>query len=333
MSPAPLDPMSGGQPQGLLRFLTCGSVDDGKSTLIGRLLHDARLLFDDQLEALEADSKRAATTGGALDFALLLDGLVAEREQGITIDVAYRYFATDRRRFIVADAPGHEEYTRNMVTAASVSDLAVVLVDARQGVLVQTRRHVHILALLGVRHVVLAVNKMDLVGFDQARFEEITLAFSAFSVPFHLASIVAIPVSARFGDNVAARSDRAPWYVGPSLLGYLENVAAEADLSAAPFRYPVQWVNRDDASFRGYAGTVASGVIRAGDPVVVTRTGQTANVDRIVTFDGDLSVASPGTRDADSRAGCRHQPWRPAVWSGSTAAGFGRPGCASDLAE
>jgi bifunctional enzyme CysN/CysC len=279
------------QGKSLLRFLTCGSVDDGKSTLIGRLLYDSKRLFEDQLATLRSDSKKFGTTGGDIDFALLVDGLVAEREQGITIDVAYRYFATDRRRFIVADTPGHEQYTRNMATGASNSDLAVLLVDARNGILTQTRRHAYIVSLLGIRHAVLAVNKIDLVGFDEQRFVEIREAFAEFAAPFGFERIVAIPMSARFGDNVIDRSDNTPWYSGPTLLEHLENVTVETGEAAKPFRFPVQWVNRPDLTFRGYTGTLAAGRIRPGDEVVVARTGQTARVARIVTLDGDLMAA------------------------------------------
>ncbi|HMN85851.1 MAG TPA: sulfate adenylyltransferase subunit CysN [Bauldia sp.] len=278
----------------LLRFLTCGSVDDGKSTLIGRLLYDSKRLFDDQIATLRSESKKFGTTGGDIDFALLVDGLVAEREQGITIDVAYRYFATDRRRFIVADTPGHEQYTRNMATGASNSDLAVLLVDAQNGILTQTRRHAYIVSLLGIRNVVLAVNKIDLVGFDEARFADIRAEFAEFAAPFNFSSIVTIPMSARFGDNVIERSPNTPWYGGPTLLDHLENVDVESDEAARPFRMPVQWVNRPNADFRGYTGTVAAGAVSAGAPVVVARTGQSAHVARIVTLDGDKPQAQAG---------------------------------------
>jgi bifunctional enzyme CysN/CysC len=280
--------------KGLLRFLTCGSVDDGKSTLIGRLLHDTKRLFDDQLTALERDSRRYGTNGGDIDFALLVDGLVAEREQGITIDVAYRYFATERRRFIVADTPGHEQYTRNMATGASTADLAILLVDATQGILTQTRRHAYIVSLLGIRHVVLAVNKIDLVGFDRHRFNEIALAFEEAAAPFAFRSTVAIPISARHGDNVIGPRGRTDWYGGPSLLAYLEGVDVSSEAAGQPFRFPVQWVNRPDAIFRGYAGTIAAGAVRPGDAVAVARTGQAARVARIVTMDGDRAVAEAG---------------------------------------
>jgi bifunctional enzyme CysN/CysC len=280
--------------KGLLRFLTCGSVDDGKSTLIGRLLYDSKRLFEDQLAQLKADSGKYGTDGDNIDFALLVDGLVAEREQGITIDVAYRYFATERRRFIVADTPGHVQYTRNMATGASNSDLAVLLVDAQNGILTQTRRHAYIVSLLGIRHVVLAVNKIDAVDFDERRFTEIRDTFAAFAEPLGFKSVVAIPMSARHGDNVFTRSERTPWYRGQALLDYLETVEVGDSGRAAPFRMPVQWVNRPDATFRGYAGTVGAGTVRPGDRVVVARTGQTAKVGRIVTMDGDLAEAGAG---------------------------------------
>ncbi|MEJ0044186.1 MAG: GTP-binding protein [Rhizomicrobium sp.] len=249
----------------LLRFLTCGSVDDGKSTLIGRLLYDSKLLFEDHLATLEKDSKKHGTTGGDIDFALLVDGLEAEREQGITIDVAYRFFATDKRKFIVADTPGHEQYTRNMATGASNSELAVILIDARKGVLVQTRRHAYIASLLGIRHVVLAVNKIDLVGFSKDRFDAIVREFSLFSERLGFSTVVPVPISARFGDNVIARSANTSWYDGPVLLDHLETVDVDTALSAKPFRFPVQWVNRPNLDFRGFSGTVASGRIAQGD--------------------------------------------------------------------
>ncbi|MCC6981774.1 MAG: sulfate adenylyltransferase subunit CysN [Bauldia sp.] len=280
--------------KGLLRFLTCGSVDDGKSTLIGRLLYDTKRLFDDQLTTLEKDSRKYGTTGSDMDFALLVDGLEAEREQGITIDVAYRFFATEKRRFIVADTPGHEQYTRNMATGASTADLAILLVDARKGVLIQTRRHAYIASLLGIRHVVLAVNKIDLVGFDRKRFESIVADFEAFAAQLELTSIVPIPMSARFGDNVIGASPDTPWYEGPTLLDHLESVEIAEAGAAGAFRFPVQWVNRPDLSFRGYAGTLAGGSVRPGDPVVVARTGQEAVVERIVTREGDRLLASAG---------------------------------------
>ena len=278
----------------LLRFLTCGSVDDGKSTLIGRLLFDSKLLFEDHLAALEKDSRKHGTTGGDIDFALLVDGLEAEREQGITIDVAYRFFATDRRKFIVADTPGHEQYTRNMATGASNSELAVILVDARKGVLTQTRRHAYIASLLGIRHVVLAVNKIDLVDFSETVFLDIVSEFTTFAERLGFATLVPIPISARFGDNVISTSSSTPWYVGPSLLEHLETVDVETALSGSPFRMPVQWVNRPNLDFRGFSGTVASGRIRPGDAIVVAKSGRTSRVERIVTMEGDLPEALPG---------------------------------------
>jgi bifunctional enzyme CysN/CysC len=278
----------------LLRFLTCGSVDDGKSTLIGRLLYDSKLLFEDHLATLEKDSKKHGTTGGDIDFALLVDGLEAEREQGITIDVAYRFFATDKRKFIVADTPGHEQYTRNMATGASNSELAVILIDARKGVLVQTRRHAYIASLLGIRHVVLAVNKIDLVDYAKDVFDAIVREFALFAERLGFVSIVPIPMSARFGDNVIAKSAHTPWYDGPTLLAHLETVDVDTALTARPFRMPVQWVNRPDLDFRGFAGTVAGGRIAAGDPVAVAKSGRTSTVKRIVTMDGDLAEAAAG---------------------------------------
>ncbi|MCJ8191590.1 sulfate adenylyltransferase subunit CysN [Sphingomicrobium aestuariivivum] len=280
----------------LLRFITCGSVDDGKSTLIGRLLHDSRQLFEDQLASLEADSKVQGTRGDAVDFALLVDGLAAEREQGITIDVAYRYFSTDRRKFIVADTPGHEQYTRNMVTGASTADLAVLLVDARKGVLRQTRRHAYLARLVGIRHFVLAVNKMDLVGYDHALFGKIADDFAAFAREIGIEDVAAIPVSGTEGTNIAAR-DRAntPWYEGPSLIEHLETVpVASAEKMAKPFRMPVQWVNRPSQDFRGFAGQVAAGTIAPGDAVRVLPSGRTSRIARIVTMDGDLAHAVAG---------------------------------------
>jgi bifunctional enzyme CysN/CysC len=278
----------------LLRFLTCGSVDDGKSTLIGRLLYDTRLIFEDQLAALERDSKKHGSTGSDIDFALLVDGLEAEREQGITIDVAYRFFATQRRKFIVADTPGHEQYTRNMATGASTADLAVVLVDARQGVLVQTRRHSIIASLLGIRHVVLAINKIDLVGFEEDVFERIRDDYAAFVQSLGFGSITAIPMSARFGDNVTRRSERMGWYDGPTLLDYLETIEIDGEGEARPLRFPVQYVNRPNADFRGFAGTIASGQVSPGDEVVVAKSGKATRVKRIVTLDGDLERAVEG---------------------------------------
>ena len=265
-----------------LRFLTCGSVDDGKSTLIGRLLFEQNLIFDDQLATLERDSKKHGTTGTEVDFALLLDGLEAEREQGITVDVAYRYFASPRRAFVVADTPGHEQYTRNMATGASNAELAVLLVDARKGLLSQTHRHAIIASLLGIRHVVLAVNKIDLVDFDRAVFDKITLKFRAFAADLGFKEIVAVPISARYGDNVSSRSERTPWYTGPHLLDYLETVDVEDDRAGKPFRMAVQWVNRPNSDFRGFAGTIASGSARPGDEIAILPSGQITRIKRII---------------------------------------------------
>jgi bifunctional enzyme CysN/CysC len=278
----------------LLRFITCGSVDDGKSTLIGRLLYESKLIFDDQLAALEADSRRVGTQGGALDFALLVDGLAAEREQGITIDVAYRFFTTERRKFIVADTPGHEQYTRNMVTGASTADVAVILVDARKGVLTQTRRHSYIVSLLGIKRVALAVNKLDLVGYDQAVFDRITADYREFATGLGLTSVQAIPVSALRGDNVLEHGANTPWYHGPPLAAYLETVEVGQDAVSGPFRLPVQLVTRPDLDFRGYAGIIAGGAVRPGDEVRALPSGVTARVQRIVTADGDLPAAEAG---------------------------------------
>ena len=278
----------------LLRFLTCGSVDDGKSTLIGRLLYDSEAIPADQLATLERESRRFGTTGEAIDLALLLDGLEDERQQGITIDVAYRFFATKRRSFIVADSPGHEQYTRNMATGASTADLALLLVDARKGVIAQTRRHSLICSLLGIKHVVLAVNKLDLVDFDQAVFDAIIAEYRRYVSDFDFASLRAVPISARFGDNVATRSARMPWYAGPSLLDYLETVDAGRPSDDTGFRFPVQWINRPHADFRGAAGTVAAGSIAPGDAIVVTGTGVTTIVKEIVTFDGPVACAQTG---------------------------------------
>jgi len=278
----------------LLRFLTCGSVDDGKSTLIGRLLLDAALVYDDHLRALARDSKLHGTVGAELDAALLLDGLEAEREQAITIDVAYRHFATARRRFIVADTPGHSHYTRNMVTGASTSDLAVLLVDAEKGLLEQTRRHAYLCALLGIRDVVLAVNKMDLIGFREDKFREIADNFGKFASRLNFRQAVAIPAAARFGDNVVRRSERMPWHAGPALLEFLETVDVQGAAASSPLRLPVQWVNRPNAEFRGYAGTIASGTLATGDHVVVGRSGVRSRIGRIVTLDGDRDLAGAG---------------------------------------
>ena len=283
------------QHKSLLRFITCGSVDDGKSTLIGRLLYDSKMIFEDQLEALAADSRRIGTQGGEIDFALLVDGLAAEREQGITIDVAYRFFATDRRKFIVADTPGHEQYTRNMVTGASTADLAVILVDARKGVLTQTRRHSYLAHLLGIRQLVLAVNKMDLVGYDQARFDEIVADYTAFAKTLGIKGFLALPISGFKGDNITARSANTPWYAGPTLMEHLETVELDAERDRKrPFRMPVQWVNRPNLDFRGFSGLIASGTVRPGDAVRLLPSGKTTTIARIVTFDGDLERAVAG---------------------------------------
>ena len=282
------------QHKSLLRFITCGSVDDGKSTLIGRLLYDSKMIFEDQLAALEADSKRVGTQSGAIDFALLVDGLAAEREQGITIDVAYRFFSTDKRKFIVADTPGHEQYTRNMVTGASTADAAVILIDARKGVLTQTRRHSYLVALLGIRHVVLAVNKMDLVGWDQAVFDQIVADYRAFADQIGLTVFTPIPISGLGGDNMASKSDASPWYDGPILMDWLETVQVEDDLQAQPFRMPVQWVNRPNLDFRGFSGLIASGVVKPGDRIRVLPSGRESRVDRIVTLPDDLPQAVAG---------------------------------------
>jgi bifunctional enzyme CysN/CysC len=278
----------------LLRFITCGSVDDGKSTLIGRLLYDSKMIFEDQLAALEADSKKVGTQGGELDFALLVDGLAAEREQGITIDVAYRFFSTDRRKFIVADTPGHEQYTRNMVTGASTADLAVILIDARKGVLTQTRRHSYLVSLIGIKRVVLAINKMDLVGYDQDVFDRILEDYRAFGARIGIEDFVAIPLSGLRGDNITAPSENTPWYQGPTLMGYLETVDVENDARRRPLRLPVQWVNRPNLDFRGFAGTIASGSVKQGDRVRVLPSGRESTVTRIVTMDGDLDEAIAG---------------------------------------
>ncbi|KQZ16220.1 adenylyltransferase [Mesorhizobium sp. Root552] len=278
----------------LLRFLTCGSVDDGKSTLIGRLLSDTKQIFEDQLAALERDSRKHGTTGDDVDFALLVDGLEAEREQGITIDVAYRFFATPKRKFIVADTPGHEQYTRNMATGASTADLAIVLIDARQGVLRQTRRHSVIASLLGIRHIVLAVNKIDLVDFDKAVFDRIVADYAQFSKTLGFRSVAAIPMSARYGDNVSKRSQNMEWYDGPTLIEHLETVAVDDAATELPFRFPVQYVNRPNLDFRGFAGTIASGSVAKGDEVVVAKSGTSVNVKRIVAHGGDLERAIAG---------------------------------------
>ncbi|MBB4658848.1 sulfate adenylyltransferase subunit CysN [Parvularcula dongshanensis] len=271
----------------LLRFITCGSVDDGKSTLIGRLLYDAQMLYEDQIAGLDADSKKHGTQGQNIDFALLVDGLAAEREQGITIDVAYRFFSTERRKFIVADTPGHEQYTRNMATGASTADLAILLVDARAGLMPQTKRHSFICSLLGIRNVVLAVNKMDLVDYSEDRFQEIERDYREFSKNLGFGEILCVPLSALAGDNVTERSKNTPYYDGPALLEHLETVSTEVD-TQAPFRLPVQWVNRPNLDFRGFSGTIASGSVRPGDPIIAVPSGRRSTVARVVTMDGDL---------------------------------------------
>ena len=284
----------GGEDKSLLRFLTCGSVDDGKSTLIGRLLYDSKLIYEDQLAAITRDSAKYGTTGEDIDLALLVDGLEAERQQGITIDVAYRFFTTPRRSFIVADTPGHEQYTRNMATGASSADLAVILIDARKGVLIQTKRHSYICSLLGIRHIVLAVNKIDLMGFDQAVYDRIVADYMTFGDKLNFASITPIPLSAKMGDNVTRRSDHMAWYTDPTLVEHLEEVDVETDAVSKPFRFPVQWVNRPNLDFRGFSGTVASGVVKPGDKIAVAASGKTSTVARIVTADGDLPEARAG---------------------------------------
>src|SRR3954467_10035059 len=293
-------PISGDR--SLLRFLTCGSVDDGKSTLIGRLLYNSDVVMDDQLEALKAESRRFGTTGDDIDFSLLLDGLEDERQQRITIDVAYRYFSTPRRSFIVADSPGHEQYTRNMATGASSADLAVLLVDARKGVLgvprrggpPQPRRHSLICALFGIRHVVLAVNKLDLVGFDRDLFDKIATDYAQFAADLGFASLVTIPLSARHGDNLTERSPRTPWYQGPSLLEHLETIDVTEDAASQPFRFPVQWVNRPNQEFRGFSGTIASGTVAPGDSIQVMGTSRASRVKEIITFGSKLARATSG---------------------------------------
>ena len=279
----------------LLRFITCGSVDDGKSTLIGRLLYDSKMIFEDQLAALEADSKRFGTQGQEIDFALLVDGLAAEREQGITIDVAYRFFATEKRKFIVADTPGHEQYTRNMVTGASTADLAVILIDARKGVLAQTRRHSYLAHLIGIKNIVLAVNKMDLVTYDQAVFDAIVDDYREFAKSIGIDSFVAMPISGFKGDNITARSANTPWYKGPALMEHLETVEVNSDKDAVkPFRMPVQYVNRPNLDFRGFSGQIATGTLMPGDRIRVLPSGKNSTISRIVTFDGDLEQAIAG---------------------------------------
>jgi bifunctional enzyme CysN/CysC len=277
----------------MLRFITCGSVDDGKSTLIGRLLYDTKLLYDDQLATLQSDSKRIGTQGEKIDFALLVDGLAAEREQGITIDVAYRFFSTEKRKFIVADTPGHEQYTRNMATGASTADVAVILIDARQGVLKQTRRHSYICSLVGIRHIVVAINKMDLVNYSKDVFDKIEAEYRAFTKTLGFESIVCIPMSALEGDNITEKSPNTRWHKGPPLLPYLESLEVASDLNDKPFRLPVQWVNRPNLDFRGFSGTIASGIVRPGDEIVVVPSGKRSKVKSIVTYDGEMPAAGP----------------------------------------
>ncbi|NLP64857.1 sulfate adenylyltransferase subunit CysN [Paraburkholderia sacchari] len=283
------------QHKSLLRFITCGSVDDGKSTLIGRLLYESKMLFEDQLAALESDSKKVGTQGGELDFALLVDGLAAEREQGITIDVAYRFFSTDRRKFIVADTPGHEQYTRNMVTGASTADVAILMIDARKGVLTQTCRHSYLVSLIGIRQVVLAINKLDMVGYSKEVFDRIVEEYRAFAKQIGIEQFVAIPMSALKGDNITAPSENTPWYHGPTLMGFLETVEIDNDVvQRGAFRMPVQWVNRPNLDFRGFSGRVVGGSIKPGQRIRVLPSGRESTVDRIVTFDGDLDKAVAG---------------------------------------
>jgi bifunctional enzyme CysN/CysC len=291
-----VDYLASHEKKSLLRFLTCGSVDDGKSTLIGRLLYDTKLIFEDQLAGLEKDSKKHGTAGDDIDLALLVDGLQAEREQGITIDVAYRFFTTEKRKFIVADTPGHEQYTRNMATGASNSDLAVILIDARKGILTQTRRHSFIVSLLGIKHVVLAVNKIDLMDYSQAVFDKIVADYKAFAAEFGFTfdTLQAIPLSARYGDNVLGKSLHMPWYDGPSLVEHLETVDISSDLTAKPFRFQVQWVNRPNLDFRGFSGTVSSGQVKPGEPILVAKSGKTSKIKSIVTYDDDLPQAFAG---------------------------------------
>lgn len=279
----------------MLRFITCGSVDDGKSTLIGRLLYDSKMIFEDQLDALQSDSKKVGTQGQEIDFALLVDGLAAEREQGITIDVAYRFFNTEKRKFIVADCPGHEQYTRNMVTGASTADLAVILIDARKGVLVQTRRHSYLCHLIGIRNLVLAVNKMDLIDYDQAQYDAIVADYAEFAKSIGIESFTAMPISGFKGDNITTHSANTPWYKGPTLVDHLETVEVNSARDAEkPFRMPVQWVNRPNLDFRGFSGLIASGQVKPGDTVRVLPSGKTSTVTRIVTLDGDLDEAVAG---------------------------------------
>jgi len=283
------------QHKSLLRFITCGSVDDGKSTLIGRLLYDSKMIFEDQLAALEADSKRVGTQGQNIDFALLVDGLAAEREQGITIDVAYRFFATDKRKFIVADTPGHEQYTRNMVTGASTADLAIILIDARKGVLTQTRRHSYLAHLIGIRNIVLAINKMDLIGYDEAKYVSIVKDYREFATQIGIGEFLAMPISGLGGDNIIAHSAHLPWYRGPTLIEHLETVELDVNADQAkPFRMPVQWVNRPNLDFRGFSGLISGGRVRTGDAVRVLPSGKSTTISRIATMEGDLAEAVAG---------------------------------------
>ena len=282
------------QYKSLLRFITCGSVDDGKSTLIGRLLYESHMVFEDHLAQLEADSAKVGTQGSDIDFALLLDGLTAEREQGITIDVAYRFFSTEKRKFIVADTPGHEQYTRNMVTGASTADVAVLMVDARKGILTQTRRHSFLVSLIGVKHVIVCINKMDLVDYSHDTFRRIEADYIEFASQLNIPNITFIPVSALKGDNIVEPSGNTPWYHGPTLMNYLENVPVDDELANEAFRLPVQWVNRPNLDFRGFSGRIVGGTVKPGDPIRVLPAGTTSTVDRIVTFDGDLDEAVAG---------------------------------------
>ena len=275
-----------------LRFITCGSVDDGKSTLIGRLLYDSKLIYEDQLASIENDSKKSGTQGDKIDLALLVDGLAAEREQGITIDVAYRFFSTDKRKFIVADTPGHEQYTRNMATGASTADLAILLIDARYGVQIQTRRHAYIASLLGIKHIVCAINKMDLLNFSEDIYNKINTEFNEFSIDLGFSDVTSIPMSALDGDNVTNRSKRAPWYQGLTLLEHLETVNVDTDTQSQPFRLPVQWVNRPNLDFRGFSGTIASGSIKTGEEIIVLPSGKRSKIKEIITFDGSLEAAN-----------------------------------------
>ena len=277
----------------LLRFITCGSVDDGKSTLIGRLLHDSKIIYEDQLAALHADNERVGNAGEELDLALLVDGLQAEREQGITIDVAYRYFSTTRRKFIIADTPGHEQYTRNMVTGASTADLAIILIDARSGVLVQTRRHSYLVSLLGIKHAIVAINKMDLVDYDEARFNEIKSEYLAFAKQLNIPDITFIPLSALKGDNVVSASEDMPWYTGQPLMESLETIEISDDCNLEQLRFPVQYVNRPNLDFRGYCGTLTAGIVKPGDSVTALPSGKTSRVSSITTYDGELDQAYP----------------------------------------